>query len=259
MPYDSNYKIPDWLPPVVVAGGAAAGAFPTVGNSSGNSTSNLNTQSTTGQSQWQNQDIQSILNTISRLTGATQTSATPTLSPESTAFMNQLIRQYSGLAGSNVNLAPYAAQQTQQINRNSNLQSQAVQNAMAARGLSNSPVSGTAEANIQANRIGGISNLLSQIPILRNQLVQGNLGSAAGFFSTLPRGVSQYGESSQGSETQQYGRNQGFSEGQLSSTTNTAQQGGTTTQSRSSQGGGIGSAISGGVSTLLALLPLLIP
>ncbi len=247
-------NIPPWLKAIIAAGGFAAGAFPTTGQTSGNaaSTSNINqTGSTTGHS-----DIQSNLNTLSQLlsTSNINSSTQPTLSPASAALMSQLTRQYGNLAGSNVNLAPYAGQQTQNINRNSQIQSQAVQNALAARGLSTSPVAGTAEANIQANRVGQINNLQQQIPLLQNQLTLGNLGAASGFFSTLPRGsVSQQtGTQSQLGGTSQTGQTIGDTSG--TSTQNISQTGTTNQTGNTSQGGGIGSGIAGLLGILLPLL-----
>jgi hypothetical protein len=114
---------------------------------------------------------------------------TPNLTPENEALLSQLGAQYSHLASTGVNLEPYQQQQEQGINTNSNIQAQAAQQALAARGLANSPVSGAVAANEAQQRTGQITNLQQSIPLLQNQLQQQNLNAAAGFTASIPHGT----------------------------------------------------------------------
>lgn len=242
-----------------VAGlGGLAGAFPTVGSSSGTSTSQNNTTQQGSSNTYNASDINSLLQTLSNLTSRNTgtTTSTPTLGGPQESLMDQLTRQYSNLAGSNQNLAPYAAQQTQMINRNSNLQSQAVQNAMAARGLSTSPVSGTAEANIQAQRVGQISNMLSGIPLLQQQLKTQNLGAAGGFLSSIPRAMTGTTDatSTQVGDTSQQGKTTGVQTSDTNSTNNTQSWAKTIQEQATKQGGGIGGFLGGLVPLLASIL-----
>ena len=166
-------------------------------------------------------------------------------SPEAAALMRNLIGKYSSL--SNVNLAPYQAQQSEAINRSSNLQSEAVRNIMAARGLSSSPVAGTAEAGVQAGRFGQLTNLRQQIPLLQNQLTLQNLQGATGLYGQLPRGSvsTGVGTSEQTGSTNQTGST--ISSG----TTNQNQN----YQNQTSTGGGLGSMFGGIAGILASLFP----
>lgn len=109
----------------------------------------------------------------------------PQLSPAYQTFLDKLISSYSNLAGP-VNLRPYAAQQIQGINRANQLSSQSVNNILAARGLSTSPVAGAIQAGQESNRIGSIINLQQQIPLLQRQIELENLGAARGMAALLP-------------------------------------------------------------------------
>ena len=129
---------------------------------------------------------------IAGLAGAFPTPAsgttTPNLSPENQSLLSQLGAQYSHLAQTGVNLQPYQQQQEENINRNSNINQQAAQEALAARGLANSPVSGTVAANQAQARTGQISQLQASLPLLQNQLQSQNLGQAANFTASIPHG-----------------------------------------------------------------------
>lgn len=215
----------------------AAGFAPTSSSGSGSSSTSGTTSS----------NIQSLLNTLSQLTGRTQqtTTTTPTQTPEGAALMKQLASKYSGLT--NVNLAPYQAQQSEAINRSSDLQSNAVRNIMAARGLATSPVAGTAEAGVQSQRFGALTNLSQQIPLLQNQLTLQNLAGASNLYGELPRGSTAVGTGT----TEQTG-----STAQTGSTTSQ----GTQTQNQNYQnqqqtGGGLGSMFGGIAGILASLFP----
>lgn len=249
-------------------GGGIAGTigslFPTPISNNSQAVSNAGQQTTASQNNYSASDINSLLQTLSDLTTRNSSTATstPTLAGAgSQDFLNNLIRRYSGLANQSTNLTPYQAQQTQGINRNSQLQSQAVNNIMAARGLSTSPVAGTAEANIQANRVGQINNLAQSIPLLQHQLALENLNAAGGFMSQIPRGVSTQtaGESTQQGNTTQQGKTTSVNTSDTNSQTNSAEQGTTISKALQEQGGGIGSILASIGKLLPQILPLLIP
>ncbi len=66
----------------------------------------------------------------------------------------------------------------------------ALQNALAQRGLSYSGTAGTALGNAEANRIGQITQLQAQRPLLQDQLQNQNLTSFSDYLSRLPVGQS---------------------------------------------------------------------
>lgn len=93
---------------------------------------------------------------------------------------------------------------TNAINASAAPQQQALQNALASRGLSYSGSAGTAIANQQAQRIGQITNLQAQAPLLRDSIQGNNLTSFSDFLSRLPVGTQSSGTStgsSQGTTT----------------------------------------------------------
>jgi len=164
----------------LVAGLAGvAGAFPNSGTQTTNSSGTSNTTAN------------------SNFNG----SSTPILSEENQALLHQLTNQYSHLAQVGVNLQPYQQQQEQQINRNSGLASRASMEALARRGLSNSPVAGTVAANQEGNRINQITNFQQGIPLLANQLNLQNAGAAGQFAASIPHGTSQTGNTDSTSNT----------------------------------------------------------
>jgi hypothetical protein len=151
---------PSWLnSPGTIAGagvlGGVAGAFPTPTtiNSSG-------TSSTTGNSNTASSS-QSTTDLISKLLGTQSQSGTSstnvTMSPEAQQFMQKLL-------GYGSNFQPISANDiinngTQAINSGGQAQTTAINDAMAARGLSMSPAAATAELNSNQNRINQLSQL----------------------------------------------------------------------------------------------------
>lgn len=182
-------------------------------------------------------------------TGTSTGTVTPTLSPESTALMNQLIQRYSAQA--NPSLTGYQAQQTQGINANADIQSQAVNNIMASRGLSTSPVAATAAAGVEQNRANQITSMQEQLPLLQNQLNLQNLAGATQLFSTLPKGQTTTGATtsqqigSGGQSGQSAGTTTSQSGTQGASTTTQSGTSSGTTSTTGSTGGGVGGAAAG--------------
>ena len=141
-------------------------------------------------------------------------------------FINRILGQYTQMMNSPTDTAGYAATQEQGINKTSAASGQAVNNIMAARGLSMSPVAATAEANNEANRFSQISQMKQSLPLLDLQTMLQKLSGAGGFSSTLAG---------------------------LSPTTSSTQQTGQTTGSTASNDGGWGNALGTGLSTWLAM------
>jgi Chaperone of endosialidase len=170
----------------------------------------------------------------SNTTGTTTQQGTsvtnPNISPQLQALLNQIMQQAGGLQ--TPNLSGYQAQQTQQINQASNLQSQAVQNIMAARGLSTSPVAGTTQANIAAQRQSQLVNLQESLPLLLQQLQIQNLTAEEGAAKAIPYGTTTTSNAIANNQSQ----------------TNSNQ------QTQTQQGGGIAAGIAGGVGGIASIL-----
>jgi hypothetical protein len=154
-------------------------------------------------------------------------------------------------------LGGYAAQQTQGINRNADLQQQSVQNLMASRGLATSPVSATAGAGVEAGRFADINKMQAGLPILKNAMNLANLKGASDFAATIPHGSTTTGSGTNISDTttntnqQSTGTNWsnlfGYNATDTSSKLNTSSAGTNTS------GGGVGGGVSG-LAQMLALL-----
>ena len=168
----------------------AAGAMPTNSTVTTSGTSSTTT----------NDVVNALQNLLSQQQQQSQQTQTTSLSPEGQQFLNQLMSKYGQM--SNVNLQPYSAQQTQGINQAYNNQSKALDEIMAARGLSTSPVAGVAQGNVGLQRTGQITNLQQSLPLLQNQLQLQNLAGATSLMSQIPRTVSSTGiTSATGSQT----------------------------------------------------------
>lgn len=239
---------------LALLGGGASGFFPKAGQST-SGTQNQDTTNILNQNQNTTSELESLLKTLSHLRSSTSqtTSQTPTLGGPQQQLLDQITQKYKGMQ--NVNLAPYAAQQTQQINKNSDLQSQAVNNVMAVRGLSTSPVAGTAEANIQNNRIGQISQFQSTLPLLQDQLDLSHLTSAGGFLSSIPRATTgtSVGTGTQTGSTDQSGHNFQTGSQNIGQIAQGAISGGSQQTTKPTGSGGIGGVIQGLVPILLSL------
>lgn len=173
--------------PAAAGFGALASAFPTIGSSSGTTSS--------------------LLNTLQSLTGSTTGTTTQGYGTAGTAAIANLLPMLNQLS-SNTNLQPYQAQQTQNINQQANSQSANVNAEEAARGLATSPAAATAAANIQAQRGAAVTNLNQQIPLLQNQLTQQNSAAIGNILSILPKVGTTAGTTGQTSSSNQTGTTQ---------------------------------------------------
>ena len=251
-----------WLEGGLLGGlGALAGVFPE--DQSGTVKSNQNTTSDITSDTATSTDMWHLLNTwlnslgITQQEGTTAQQVTPTLGPEATALMQNLATKYTGLTAPA--LTGYQAYQTGNINNAADLQSQAVNNILAARGLSTSPAAATAQAGVEQNRLNQITGMKQQIPILQNQLNLANLAGATGFFSTMPRGASTTGTtsgtttSSQSQTGGQAGQDIGGTQVKGHQFTAGNEQG--FQQKDATSGGGLGGLFSGLASGLAAAAP----
>jgi len=248
-----------------VAAGGLAGAIPdnssTKSQSTGSQVQTGNTSSNLS-SQLQNY-LNSIYNLSSagRTTGTGTVSATPNLTPQMQAYINSLIGRGSNLQAPS--LTGYAAGQTQNINANSNLQSQAVQNLMAARGLSTSPVAATTQAGIEQNRVNQITQMQENLPVMQNQMNLQNLAQSANIAGMFPglAGTTQQQQTAQDTSQTQTGTQQQTQDQYAQSWQNifNFMQGFQNNwgSQQTTSGGGLGGALQGGAEAFLAILPLL--
>jgi len=112
----------------------------------------------------------------------------PVYDPATQELRDTLTSQFKGLA--TPDLSGYAASGIGQINNNSDIRTRALQNSLAARGLSNSPIASIAPALSQSQRIGDISQFQNNLPLLQQQLLLQNLNAGAGYLKGLPIGQS---------------------------------------------------------------------
>jgi hypothetical protein len=132
-----------------------------------------------------------------------------TLQPGGQDFLDQLTELFKQFTSKPTNLSGYQAQQGGNINQASRMQQQGLDNNLAARGLSTSPIAATASAGVDAQRVAQQNNLAQSIPLLQNQLQSQALNQGTGFLSALPRGTvqnqsgSQTGSTTQNSTTKQ--------------------------------------------------------
>lgn len=175
----------------------------------------------TGQNTWE--FIQDLVNKTNILNTNAQTNkqdfgeVTPTMSPQAQDFMTKLMGRFTE-ASKPVDITGIRQQGLRDINTSAGAQRQAVENIMASRGLGTSPISATSAANVENQRIGDINRFESGMPLLQSQLNTNNLGAAANFFASIPKGQT----STSGGTTSQVGQSSGFdSTSRAASTTGT--------------------------------------
>jgi Chaperone of endosialidase len=221
----SMFQSNPWTAGLLTAAGGIAGAFPQNTTTSGSSSGNTNLTSNASA-------LSSILNNVNLQQG--QTTSTQ-LDPATQAFLTQLMSGYTGLANTGTDMSGYTGSGLSSINQTFNGAQTNADQSLAARGLSTSPVAAAATANIQAARAGQQSQFLNSIPLIQNQLRQANLGSAANFFSMVPKTVSTMG--TQTGTTSQIGNQ--------SQAGNSVQNQSSNQNYKQSSGGGVGGFLSG--------------
>jgi len=165
--------------------GGSTSTSGTSGSTSGTETNSSGSSNSTTSLEQLINFLQTVSGSTTGTTAGTGTATTtPNLNPASQQLISQLTGAMGGLAAPS--LSGYVANQTANINSNSNAQSQAVNNIMASRGLSTSPVAATAQVGVGQNRINQINQVQAQAPIEQNQLNLQNLAAASQFASLLP-------------------------------------------------------------------------
>jgi hypothetical protein len=128
-------------------------------------------------------------------TGYTSGETAPQYDPFTMAIRNYLLQQFG--KQQQTDLSGYAGQGLSQINAAAGIREQALKNVLAARGLSNSAVAGSALGGIQSQRIGEGVNFLNQIPLMQRQFKIEDLNNFANFFKALPVGQRSYAQTGQ--------------------------------------------------------------
>lgn len=205
-----------WVLPAIMLGSAAAGALSNRGrkeSSSGTQTT-VGTQSsnssatTTNQQHTINRGTQSGTTTSS--TGNTQiqvgsgTSANsilPQFASESQPLLNELLQKYLA----SVQNAPTATQigneGVRAANAGAGMRRKAIDNILAARGLSTSPVAAAAQIAAESGRVSDVVRARAESPFQAQQLLAQNLGQASNFLQMF-RGQQQTGATTTNQETQ---------------------------------------------------------
>jgi hypothetical protein len=108
-----------------------------------------------------------------------QTSAvSPTIDPAYQGLQGQVLKMIQQRLSTPVDLTGYTANSVANINKNAGLTKQGADNALVARGLATSPVAGAVDANINTQRMAGVSQLENSIPLLQDSLQRQNLSDA---------------------------------------------------------------------------------
>lgn len=109
---------------------------------------------------------------------------------QTTTTMPQLDPAYSGLQSALLPLitrrlqnptalpAGYGEARTAEINSGYRPAQQALNNRLAARGLSQSPIAGAGDATLEAQRFGDIARMKQSLPLIERQFQQEDLASA---------------------------------------------------------------------------------
>lgn len=163
-----------FIPALIAGVGALAGAL---GNRSSKSTSDVSSKTDTTNDSTQNVDLSNM----------------PNYTPEMAAYRDQILNALRNRFISGTDLSGYTTSSLQNINAASDLRTKAMNNILAARGLSNSPVSANALGRIESGRIGEQLNFMNSIPLLQRQLQGEDLDQFSQFFSSLPVGTRQTG------------------------------------------------------------------
>lgn len=259
-PNPNDVQIPGWLAGLIAGGAGIAGGIPTPASQISNGTSNTDSFSSgntdTSSAQFLQNLIQSILNTSS--SGEQSQTTTPNLSPETQALISNLTQRFSS-QNTPISAGNLAGLQTQQINSAYNSAGTRLDEVMASRGLSTSPVSGTAQANLQTNRVGDVNRAVMQSPMQAQSMNLANLSATVPFLQSIPHGTTTTGGQTQ--NTSQFGsQNQNQQQtGSQQTSANNVQQQNTVNQSnqQNKTGGGIGGALGSGIGALIGLLPFL--
>ncbi len=133
----------------------------------------------------------------------------PIYDPAEDQLRYNLLSRYFDSLGEDPNLSGYEAQGLSKINQNADIRTRAIQNSLAARGFSNSPISAYAPAMSNSARISDASQFQNSLPLLRRSLYDERLKNASGFLQSLPKGT--YGTQ----DSTFHSGSQGYTEGTI--------------------------------------------
>lgn len=120
---------------------------------------------------------------------STNYNQTPTYDPATEGLRQQLIQAQQSNLGKDIDLSGYQSQGLQTINQGYDAANKALQQTLSARGLTYSPMAGSASAALGTQRIGAGIQFQNQIPLLAQQLYQQKLQSALQTFASMPYSV----------------------------------------------------------------------
>lgn len=226
--------------------GVGLGAPGTLPKNSNENSQTSTTGTTSGLSTTQ-QFINALTQAFSQNQGSSSQTSTPNLTPGLQGLMDQLTSKFGQIA--NPNTSHIEATGLKKINANSNAQSDVVNNIMASRGLSTSPVAATAEANVQNQRFGNINDFQTQLPSIIQGLQTGGAQAAQSFLQGAPVGSTTTGSSSQSGTS----GNTSSTDTQGNTITTGSSAGQTDVNKQNTSGGGA-SGVLGGLGAFLAKL-----
>lgn len=113
-----------------------------------------------------------------------------------------LMRNYLGRLGSNEDFfSGYRTEGLNTINNGKDAAQRAIENVLAARGLSGTSAGITSQVQNQVNRIQQQNSFLNEIPMLQDKRYSELLSGASDFFSRLPVGTHNTGQSTTNTHT----------------------------------------------------------
>jgi hypothetical protein len=137
--------------------------------------------------------------------GSQQSGTAPTVAPEYKGLQDMVLAMTQKRLQNPIDTAGYTANGVANINRASDLTRMNTENALAARGLSGSPIAGNAAATAETGRAGQVAGFENSIPLMVDQLQTQRLNDAnqvlAGGRGTNYTGESQYGGGAGGAFT----------------------------------------------------------
>lgn len=129
-------------------------------------------------------------------TGNQTNVAKPVFDTMAQPLLDELLKKYTSLIGTDPNLASYGANQVQRINQGAQARVQGLENSFASRGIAASPAASYATLAADNSRFSDVNSVMSQLPFVGMQLQQQNLGAANNFLNQF-RGQSSTGAQNQ--------------------------------------------------------------
>jgi hypothetical protein len=123
--------------------------------------------------------------------------STPVYDPEQLNARNRMMDFYTNRldSGNQGFMTGYTGQGMRDINRSSDLKTQTINNILAARGLSSSPVGAGLAMRQEDDRMKQQVDFMSTIPLLARQLQTTDADAFTRFLTSLPTGTQQSGTS----------------------------------------------------------------